>query len=434
LTANTSSGTGPAAAVAAAHRRSWGRLLGLLARHFRDLDVAEECLADAFARAVERWPADGVPAEPEAWLLTVARRRGLDLLRHEQVRARKLPLLVVDGDADVPDPAQEVVEVDEAASTLTDERLRLLFTCCHPALALPARVGLTLRYVAGLSTAEIAHAFLVTEPTMAARLTRAKRKIASAGIPYRVPGDAELPDRLAGVLAVVYLVFNQGYVASSGAELIRADLCAEGVRLARVLAEFMPDEPEALGLAALLLLHDARRPARAGARGELVLLAEQDRSRWDRAQIDEGVALLRRAVRRVAATGSAGRYVLEAAVAAEHGRARRAEDTDWAAISGLYADLEELTGSPVVRLNRAVAVAEAAGPAAGLALLEGLDGPLRDYHLLPAVRADLLRRLGRRDEAAADYRRALALTASEAERDLLRRRLAELDRPDTAVR
>ncbi|MGH3646230.1 MAG: RNA polymerase sigma factor [Micromonosporaceae bacterium] len=402
-------------ALAAAHREHWGRLLALLTRQLRSLELAEEALAEAYAKALTAW-CEELPERPAAWLLTVARRHGRDLLRRQATLARKLPLLVVP-DAQEVDVAFE--DALESESSIPDERLRLLATCCHPALAPAARVALTLRCVAGLTTAEIARAYLVSEPTMAARLTRAKRKIAAARIPYRVQGDAELPERLSGVLTVVYLIFNEGYAASAGEAPIRHELCAEAIRLGRVLAGLMPDEAEVLGLLALMLLQHSRRDTRLDPDGGLVLLPDQDRARWDTAAIAEGISLVRRAVRR----GNPGRYVLQAAIAAEHARAARADDTDWSAIAGLYADLEALTGSPVVRLNHAVAVAELAGPAAGLALLTGLDTRLDRYHLLPAVRAELLRRLGRHEEAATAYRRALELATNPADRIHLARRL-----------
>jgi RNA polymerase sigma-70 factor, ECF subfamily len=389
--------------VAAAHRAHWGRLLALLARLVGSLDAAEEALQDAYEIALTAWARDGVPAKPDAWLLTAARRRATDRFRREATLARKLPLLVPE--------EPEVVDVP----TIPDERLRLLFTCCHPALPAEGRVALTLRLLGGLTTAEIARLFLVPEPTMAARITRAKKKIAAAGIPYRVPADAELPDRLAGVLAVLYLVFTEGY----GALPVRAELCDEAIRLARVLVGLMPDEPEAAGLLALMLLQHARRDTRVDAAGRLVLLPDQDRSRWDAGMVAEGRALLRAAAGR-----RAGPYLLQAAIAAEHARAATAADTAWDRIAALYAALEHLTGSPVVRVHRAVAVAEAAGPAAGLALLDGLDLP--GYHLLPATRADLLRRLGRAAEAAEAYDAALALATSPADQDFLRHRRAAL--------
>ena len=395
-------------AVERAHRDYWGRLLALLTRLLGGLDAAEESLQDAYEIALTAWARDGVPDRPDAWLLTTARRRATDRFRREATLARKLPLLVV------PEAEPEVVDL----STIPDERLRLLFTCCHPALPAEARVALTLRQLGGLTTAEIARAFLVPEPTMAARITRAKKKIAAAGIPYRVPTDVELPERLAGVLAVLYLVFTEGHSASSGDAPVRVDLCEEAIRLARVLVGLMPDEPEAVGLLALLLLQHARREARY-AGGRLVLLPEQDRSRWDAGQIAEGQALLR------SASGHrAGPSLLQAALAAEHARATTAADTGWDRIAALYAALESVTGSPVVRLNRAVAVAEVDGPAAGLALLDGLELP--GFHLLPATRADLLRRLGRPVEAARWYDEAIGLAGNAADRDFLTRRRAEL--------
>jgi RNA polymerase sigma-70 factor (ECF subfamily) len=406
-------------AVEQALREHWGRLLALLTGQLGSLDVAEDAVAEAFELALATWPRDGVPDRPAAWLLTAARRRGLDRLRRDATLTRKLPLLAE------PDQAVEPEEVAEEMSTIPDDRLRLLFTCCHPALAPDARVALTLRCLGGLTTAEVARAFLVPEPTMAARITRAKKKIAAAGIPYRVPADAELPGRLAGLLAVLYLVFNEGYAASSGDAAIRRDLCDEAIRLNRVLVALMPDEPEATALLALMLLQNARRDARLDPAGRLVLLPDQDRSRWHAGQIGEGQALLARSTR----TGRLGPYLLQAAIAAEHCRATRAVDTDWAAIAALYRTLDELTGSPVVRLNRAVAEAETAGPAAGLALLAGLDERLPAFHLLPATRADLLRRLGRTDQAREQYAAALRLAGNAADRDLLTRRLAELDQP-----
>ncbi|HST63814.1 MAG TPA: sigma-70 family RNA polymerase sigma factor [Mycobacteriales bacterium] len=398
------------AAVERAHQEHWGRLLALLTRLVGNLDVAEESLQDAYEIALTAWARDGVPARPEAWLLTAARRRATDRFRRDAVLARKLPLLVL----------PEEPEVEPDMSTIPDERLRLLFTCCHPALPADARVALTLRLLGGLTTAEIARAFLVPEPTMAARITRAKKKIAAAGIPYRVPSDTELPERLAGVLAVLYLVFTEGHSASSGDEPVRRELCDEAIRLARVVVALMPDEPEAAGLLALLLLQHARRDARTGPDGQLVLLPEQDRSRWDADQIAEGLALLRAAARRA----PAGPYLVQAAIAAEHARAATAADTAWDRIAALYAVLEDLTGSPVVRLNRAVAVAEVDGPAAGLALLADVELP--GFHLLSATRADLLRRLGRVAEAAAEYTVAIAGAGNAADRTFLTRRRDEL--------
>jgi RNA polymerase sigma-70 factor (ECF subfamily) len=406
-------------AVAAAFREEWGQVVATLIRVTGDWDLAEECAQDAFAQALDRWRRDGIPRRPGAWLTTTARNRALDVLRREAVGAAKLREVAVLGRDEGPyDP-----EYDGDDSGVEDDRLRLVFTCCHPALPIEARVALTLRTLAGLTTSEIARAFLVPEATMAQRLVRAKKKIRNAGIPYRVPPAHLLPERTTGVLGVVYLLFNEGYAATSGADLVRTNLCAEAIRLARVLARLMPDEPEVLGLLALLLLHDARRATRVDAAGELVTLEDQDRTAWDRAEVDEGAALLETALRR----GRPGPYQIQAAIAACHTTAPTAEETDWADIAGLYGELERFVPSAVVRLNRAVAVGMAQHPDAGLELVAELEqsGELADYHLLPATRADLLRRSGRTAEAAVAYERALELVENDAERRFLERRLAE---------
>ena len=399
-------------------REESGRILASLIRLVGDFDHAEEAMQDAFAAAAARWPAEGDPRNPRAWIVGTARHKALDRLRRERIFAGKAAMLREEEAVDAPEPG-------EMPDELPDDRLRLVFTCSHPALALESRVALTLHTLGGLTTPEIARAFLVPEATLAQRLVRAKRKIREAGIPYRVPGRAELSERLDGVLATLYLIFNEGYSATAGDALVRRDLSTEAIRLARLVVELLPDAREARGLLALMLLTDARREARVDSRGDLVLLEDQDRNLWDRRAIAGGLALLPGAL-----SGSPpGPYAVEAAIAALHARAASTSETDWRQVSALYGTLQRLRPTPVVALNRAVAVAMSAGPDAGLPLVEELErsGALAGYHLLPAAKADFLRRLGRHAEAAASYREALALAGNASERRFLARRLEEAE-------
>jgi RNA polymerase sigma-70 factor (ECF subfamily) len=404
-------------AVAEAHRREWAFVLAATARVAGDIDLAEECVQDAYVSALDAWTRQGVPKNPGAWLTTAARNRALSAHRRDRTLRAKLPLLV--------EPAEgNGSATGEEADVIPDDRLRLVFTCCHPAIAREAQVALTLRLVCGLTTAEIAQAFLVPEPTMAARVTRAKKKISTARIPYRVPGEAELPDRLDAVLTVVHLLFTTGHVAPAGDRLVRAELVERALDLARMLLALMPDEREARGLLALLLLTDARRATRTDATGQMLPLDEQDRTHWDRVAIDEGVRLVTEAVR----GGRPGRFTLQAAIAALHAEAPSYAGTDWPQVVRLYDLLLEAWPSPVVALNRAAALAMLAGPETALAEVAELerDGRLASYRYLPAAKAELLRRLGRRDEAACAYRDALELCDNAAERAFLARRLADL--------
>ena len=407
----------PEQAITRAHREEWARLVADLARRFGDLDVAEEATAEAFVAAAERWPREGVPLNPGGWLATTAARKAIDWLRRESQRDAKQQAARMVHDDSPPEPAGPV----------EDDRLRLVFTCCHPALALETRVALTLRLLGGLTVAEIARAFLVPETTMAQRITRAKAKIKAARIPYRVPSAGDIRERLTGVLAVVYLIFNEGYLAGEGDDPVRADLTDQAIHLGRLLRTLLPDDGEVAGLLALMLLIDARRAARVSRTGELVTLDEQDRGAWDSRLIAEGRALVRERIEAVAAGGGpVGRYQLQAAINAVHTEAPSALDTNWPAIVALYGRMALLDPSPIVRLNRAVALAEVDGPAAGLAEIDRLSAVLDGYHAFHAARADLLRRLGHGGEARTAYDRAVALSGNPAERAYLARRRDQL--------